>query len=60
MGIRDTMSQILCAGSVLGGWERSPGRLSIRRAALGMGLSVISMKWGGERSAEGGVGKAAH
>lgn len=54
MRIRGTLSLTLCAGSVLvGGWEEGPGRLSIPRAALGLGLPVISfVKEGGSAEVE--------
>lgn len=54
MCVRGTLSLTLCAGSVLlGGWEEGPGRLSIPRAALGLGLPVISfVKEGGGAEVE--------
>lgn len=54
MRVRGTLSLTLCAGSVLlGGWKESPGRLSIPRAALRMGLPVISfVKEGGSAEVE--------
>lgn len=54
MRVRGTLSLTLCAGSVLlGGWKEGPGRLSIPRAALRMGLPVISfVKEGGSAEVE--------
>lgn len=54
MRVRGTLSLTLCAGSVLlGGWEEGPGRFSIPRAALGLGLPVIFfVKEGGSAEVE--------